>query len=75
MWIQSVFVAPAHRRAGVYRALHQHVLALAKAKGDVYGLRLYVEKANANAQQTYRSLGMEDAGYLLFEVAARPLTS
>ncbi len=74
-WIQSVFVAPAHRRTGVYRALHEHVLALAKARGDVYGLRLYVEKQNAAAQRTYQSLGMEDAGYLLFEVAARPLDS
>jgi GNAT superfamily N-acetyltransferase len=74
-WIQSVYVAPAHRRSGVYRALHDHVLALAKARGDVYGLRLYVEKQNATAQRTYQALGMEDAGYLLFELAARPLTS
>ena len=74
-WIQSVYVAPEHRRAGVYRALHAHVLRLAQARSDVYGLRLYVEKENGTAQRTYQSLGMEDAGYLLFEVAARPLTS
>ena len=24
-WIQSVYVAPAHRRRGVYRMLHEHV--------------------------------------------------
>jgi GNAT superfamily N-acetyltransferase len=71
-WIQSVYVAPEHRRAGVYRALHAHVLALAQSRGDVYGLRLYVEKENAAAQRTYRAQGMDDAGYLLFEQPARP---
>jgi GNAT superfamily N-acetyltransferase len=71
-WIQSVYVAPEHRRAGVYRALHGHLLGLARARADVCGLRLYVEKQNATAQRTYQSLGMDDAGYLLFEVPARP---
>ena len=31
-WIQSVYVAPEHRRRGVYRALYGYVLTLAKAK-------------------------------------------
>ena len=30
-WIQSVYVAPAHRRQGVYAAMHAHLVALAKA--------------------------------------------
>jgi GNAT superfamily N-acetyltransferase len=66
-WIQSVYVDPAHRRRGVYRALHEHVRRLAMASSQVCGLRLYVEKANANAQRTYASLGMNDAGYAMFE--------
>jgi predicted GNAT family acetyltransferase len=33
-------------------------------------LRLYVERDNAIAQQTYQSLGMHDAGYMVFEVAS-----
>lgn len=57
-WIQSVYVAPAWRRRGVYRALHQHVVDDARARGDVVGVRLYVEPHNARAQQTYESLGM-----------------
>ena len=61
-WIQSVYVRPDHRRTGVYRALHEHVLAEARARRDVVGLRLYVERHNASAQQAYLRLGMKDAG-------------
>jgi ribosomal protein S18 acetylase RimI-like enzyme len=66
-WIQSVYVDPAHRRQGVYRALYEHVHALAQAAPEVCGLRLYVERDNANAQRTYASLGMIDAGYAIYE--------
>ena len=66
-WIQSVYVAPEHRRQGVYAALYAHVLAGAKADPAVCGLRLYVERDNANAQHTYESLGMVDAGYRMYE--------
>ena len=70
-WIQSVYVAPGHRRKGVYAALYAHVLAGAKADPAVCGLRLYVERDNANAQRTYESLGMVDAGYRMYEAALR----
>ena len=66
-WIQSVYVAPGHRRKGVYRALYAHVLALARQREDVHGLRLYVERENVNAQRTYELLGMVDAGYRMYE--------
>ncbi len=66
-WIQSVYIAPEHRRQGVYAALYAHVLAGAKADPAVCGLRLYVERENANAQRTYESLGMVDAGYRMYE--------
>ncbi|MCI4568063.1 GNAT family N-acetyltransferase [Lysobacter sp. CFH 32150] len=66
-WIQSVYVAPDHRRQGVYAALHRHAEQLARATPGVIGLRLYVEKDNANAQRTYSALGMHDAGYRIYE--------
>ncbi len=66
-WIQSVYVAPEHRRKGVYRALYSHAQDLARAKSDVCGLRLYVERENINAQRTYEFLGMTDAGYRMYE--------
>jgi GNAT superfamily N-acetyltransferase len=72
-WIQSVYVAPEHRRQGVYRALYRHVEQLARATPDVIGLRLYVERDNQRAQQTYTALGMVDAGYRIFEAEFPPM--
>lgn len=66
-WIQSVYVLPDHRRAGVYSALHRHVVDLAKSTPGVIGIRLYVERDNVNAQQTYLALGMVETHYRLFE--------
>lgn len=68
-WIQSVYVEPSARRQGVYDALHHHVQALARAAGDVVGIRLYVEHHNERAQRTYARLGMRDSGYRLLEWA------
>lgn len=66
-WIQSVYVAPDHRRRGHYRRLHEHVRALAASTACVCGIRLYVEVENGTAQATYRALGMEEAHYRIFE--------
>ena len=66
-WIQSVYVRPEFRGKGIYRALHAHVRTMAKAAGVVCGFRLYVEKENAAAQETYRRLGMHETPYVLFE--------
>lgn len=66
-WIQSVYVVTGHRRRGVYRALYAYVLALAKARDDVCGLRLYADRDNVNAHRTYEFLGMVDSGYRMFE--------
>jgi GNAT superfamily N-acetyltransferase len=66
-WIQSVYVRPEARKQGVFRALFAEAERLARAAGNVVGLRLYVERENANAQRTYQRLGMVDAGYLVFE--------
>jgi GNAT superfamily N-acetyltransferase len=68
-WIQSVYVPPEHRRKGVYRSMFLHVQELARQQGDVYGLRLYVERENVWAQRTYEQLGMHDAGYRMYEMA------
>ncbi|MCJ7453715.1 MAG: GNAT family N-acetyltransferase [Steroidobacteraceae bacterium] len=67
-WFQSVYVAPEARRMGVFRALYRHIEGLAKADPRVCGLRLYVERDNERAQETYRRCGMQDAGYVVMEV-------
>ena len=67
-WIQSVYVKPAWRRKGVYRAMHDHIFGAARAREDICGVRLYVERTNRVAQQTYAGLGMAKSHYDLFEV-------
>ncbi|MDH3584575.1 MAG: GNAT family N-acetyltransferase [Phycisphaerae bacterium] len=67
-WIQSVFVEPAFRRRGIFRALYEHVEVRARAGEDICGLRLYVEGGNREAQATYSRLGMARSGYEVFEV-------
>ena len=66
-WIQSVYVAPAFRRQGVYRQMYQHVKQLADEDATVCGFRLYVERDNARAQETYLALGMQRTPYRMFE--------
>src|SRR6516162_4957287 len=63
-WIQSVYVRPEARRRGVFRALYLHVYEAARADPEVIGIRLYVERENHAAQQTYLRMGMEWANYL-----------
>lgn len=67
-WIQSVYVHPEFRRRGVFSALYRHVESLAREAADVAGLRLYVERDNERARQTYLALGMEEPGYRVMEV-------
>jgi GNAT superfamily N-acetyltransferase len=67
-WFQSVYVLPEARRLGVFRALYRHVERLAEQDPNVCGLRLYVERENLRAQQTYLRCGMVDAGYVVMEV-------
>jgi GNAT superfamily N-acetyltransferase len=65
-WIQSVFVHPDQRRAGVFSALYRHVESLARQDG-ARGLRLYVEHENLRAMQTYETLGMVNPNYQVME--------
>jgi len=66
-WIQSVYVDRPWRRQGIYRAMHTYVLEKARAKGNICGIRLYVEQHNQAAQLAYRHLGLRQAKYILYE--------
>lgn len=70
-WIQSVFVKPEFRRAGVFRALYHHLQTLARTRNDVCSLRLYVHKDNTRAIQSYERLGMSRTHYDIFELDVR----
>jgi ribosomal protein S18 acetylase RimI-like enzyme len=67
-WLQSVYVQPEFRGRGVYRRLYEHVLAEAKARHDICGVRLYVSKENQIAQRVYERLGLKPAHYAMYEV-------
>jgi GNAT superfamily N-acetyltransferase len=67
-WIQSVYVAADYRRRGVYRALHNHVLSTARSRGDVVGVRLYVDQDNHVARGVYASLDMQQSHYDMLEI-------
>ena len=68
-WLQSVYVHPRSRRSGVFRALFNHLVELARADHDVCGLRLYMHADNARARQSYQNLGMKQTRYEVFELA------
>ena len=65
-WIQSVYVAPAARRGGIFRALYHHARNEAHREG-AGGLRLYVDVTNSRAQAVYAALGMKGDHYRVFE--------
>lgn len=66
-WIQSVYVRPAYRRAGVFAALLAEVRRLARKNGSVRSLRLYVHEKNRPARAAYASLGFQATRYRILE--------
>ena len=66
-WLQSVYVDPEFRRHGVFRALYDDVERRVRGAPKAIGLRLYVERDNRRAQQTYAALGMHETEYRLYE--------
>ena len=67
LWIQSVYVSPDYRKNGIYKAMYEEVLRLAKSEG-VSQVRLYVDKDNKKAQTVYQKVGMSECHYLMYEV-------
>ncbi|MYE54355.1 MAG: GNAT family N-acetyltransferase [Chloroflexi bacterium] len=67
-WIQSVYVDAAWRRKGVYRTMYDHILGMTRDRSDICSIRLYVERTNTTAQQTYKSLGMSHSHYDMYEI-------
>lgn len=66
-WLQSVYILPDFRGQGIFRSLYRNLEDQARVQGNVVGLRLYVENQNERAQQAYRALGMQQAGYQVME--------
>ena len=67
LWIQSVYVSPAHRGAGVFRTLYRHLESEARRDPRVCGIRLYVDHSNGRAQEVYARLGMHRSEYAIMQ--------
>ena len=66
-WIQSVYVRPEARQQRIYGGLYQHEQKIVSADESIKGIRLYVDKRNARAQEVYRRCGMNGEHYLVYE--------
>ena len=67
IWIQSVYVDKEHRGKGVFRSLYNFIKTMCDKNEEICGVRLYVERENITAQKTYKSLGMEECNYYIYE--------
>jgi L-amino acid N-acyltransferase YncA len=67
LWIQSVYVSKEHRGKGVYKAMYSHVRQMVENDPDLKGIRLYVDKTNEQAQETYAKSGMNGEHYTVYE--------
>jgi ribosomal protein S18 acetylase RimI-like enzyme len=70
-WIQSVYVKPEFRRAGIFRAIFSHLRTLAQSSKGVCSIRLYVHADNTRASQSYERLGMTRTHYEVFELGVQ----
>jgi GNAT superfamily N-acetyltransferase len=60
VYVQDLFVAEETRGSGLGRRLIAETVRIAKARGATY-LRLSVGKANAAAQEFYRTIGLSES--------------
>lgn len=66
-WIQSLYVESDYRRKGIFRSMYRFLKEEIAERGDVAGIRLYVDLGNVSAQKAYEALGMNGEHYRLYE--------
>jgi GNAT superfamily N-acetyltransferase len=67
IWLQSVYVQPAWRGKGIFRAMYQHIKKMVDEHDGLKGIRLYVFHTNQHARAVYNNIGMSDQHYRMFE--------
>jgi ribosomal protein S18 acetylase RimI-like enzyme len=67
LWIHSLYVRPAYRGRGIYRAMYEAIQARARMDAGIGGIRLYVDRSNEAAIRVYEKLGMTREHYHLYE--------
>lgn len=63
-WVQSLFIDPEHRGAGLVGLLLEHLVSEART-GDALDLRLYAHASNARALRVYERCGFMTSPYVL----------
>jgi len=53
------------------KELHNHIKRICDKDSGIVGIRLYVEKENFSAKATYKSLGMCECNYHMYEYEGR----
>ena len=71
LWVQSVYVDEEYRRKGIFKELYNYIKQICDNDEDIAGIRLYVEKENLSAKATYKSLGMDECNYHMYEYERR----
>jgi len=71
LWVQSVYVDEEYRRKGIFKELYTHIKQICDNDEKIAGIRLYVEKENFNAKAAYKSLGMDECEYHMYEYERR----
>lgn len=66
-WIQSVYIKPNERRKRIYTKLYNFIRDSANDNPSICGFRLYVEKTNILARNTYEALSMIETDYRIYE--------
>lgn len=67
LWIQSLYIIPAYRGKGLFRAMYNFFQKKVKTSKELGGIRLYVDKSNQKAIQVYESVGMSKEHYEMYE--------
>lgn len=67
LWVQSVYVDSEYRKQGVFKALYNHIKKMCDNDNGIVGIRLYVEIENNIAKKTYKTLGMHECNYNMYE--------
>ncbi|NQU85958.1 MAG: GNAT family N-acetyltransferase, partial [Mariniphaga sp.] len=66
-WIQSVYIKSEARRKGIFKNMYSHVKEIVQNEPSLCGFRLYADKSNRIAHNTYNKLGMDSNHYDMFE--------
>lgn len=67
IWVQSVYVHKDYRGKGIFKELYKNIKEICDENKEYVGIRLYVEKENFNAQNTYKKIGMTECNYYMYE--------